>query len=259
MINLYSGVPSAGKSYHAIQLALRVLSWGRPVIANFPLKFSEKEIKKGYDKLFHFWTNENITIETLVKFALDHKFIENRKESQALVIIDEAGGRFNSREFKNSDRRSWIDFFSQHAKIGYDFLLVAQNDRMIDRQIRGYIENETQHRKVNNFGPFWILPFTVFVAIEYWYLARQRTGSSFIIFRKKIANKYDRFRMFDGFTFSPELVDRINAMKAGYNAVAEKPKKLADEDDIPPEFQATEMREAMDVPVDSIFVSPTEE
>lgn len=198
MINLYSGTPGSGKSYHAIQLALRVLSWGRPVIANFPMVFDKKEIKKGYDKRFHYWTNDNITIETLVRFALDNQFIEKRKESQCLVIIDEAGGRFNSREFKSSDRRSWIDFFSQHAKVGYDFLLVAQNDRMLDRQIRGYMENETIHRKLNNFAMFWMLPFTVFVGIEYWYVARQRVAASFMLYRQKIANKYDRFRMFDG-------------------------------------------------------------
>ena len=233
MITLYSGTPGSGKSYHAIKLILRCLGWGRLVIANFPIKFTKREIKKGYDKRFFYWTNEEITIENLILFALEKGMIEKAKESQCLVVIDEAGGRFNCRDFAKSDRRNWIDFFSQHRKVGYDFLLVAQNDRMIDRQIRGYIEIEKKHRKTNNFGPFGFLPFTMFVAVEYWYTAKQRVGAEFFIFRKKIANRYDSMRMFSGFTISPELIAKIEARRQG--------KDVAVSDD-------------MRVSIDSIFV-----
>lgn len=233
MITLYSGTPGSGKSYHAIQLILKCLGWGRLVIANFPIKFTKREIKKGYDKRFFYWTNEQITIENLIIFALEKGMIEKARESQCLVVIDEAGGRFNCRDFAKSDRRNWIDFFSQHRKVGYDFLLVAQNDRMLDRQIRGYIEIEKKHRKANNFGPFAFLPFTLFVAVEYWYTAKQRVGAEYFIFRKKIADRYDSMRMFSGFTISPELIARIEARRQG--------KDVAITDD-------------MRVPIDSIFV-----
>lgn len=215
MITLYSGTPGSGKSFHSISLILRCLGWGRMVIANFPIKFTERETKKGYDKRFYYWPNEEITIENLIIFALDNGMIERARESQCLVVIDEAGGRFNCRDFAKSDRRNWIDFFSQHRKIGYDFLLVAQNDRMIDRQIRGYIEIEKKHRKANNFGPFGFLPFTLFVAVEYWYTAKQRVGAEYFIFRKKIAARYDSMRMFSGFTISPELIEKIEARRQG--------------------------------------------
>ena len=56
-------------------------------------------------------------------------------------MIDEAEVASTVAILRN-DRRNWIDFFSQHRKVGHDFLLVAQNDRMIDRQIRGYIETK---------------------------------------------------------------------------------------------------------------------
>ena len=233
MITLYSGTPGSGKSYHAIQLILRCLGWGRLVIANFPIKFTKREIKKGYDKRFYYWTNEEITIENLIMFALEKGMIEKAKESQCLVVIDEAGGRFNCRDFAKSDRRNWIDFFSQHRKVGYDFLLVAQNDRMIDRQIRGYIETEKKHRKVNNFGPFSFLPFTLFVAVEHWYTAKQRVGAEYFIFRKKIADRYDSMRMFSGFTISPELIAKIEARRSGKDI---------------------EVTDDMRVPIDSIFV-----
>lgn len=215
MITLYSGTPGSGKSYHVIDVIFRCLKWGRLVISNFPVRFSEKEKKAGYEDRFFYFPNEEITVEKLIIFALEKKMIEQQKESQCLVVVDEAGGRFNCRDFKNSDRTAWIDFFSQHRKIGYDFVLVAQRDRMIDRQIRGYLEIEKKHRKINNFGPFWILPFTIFCSIEIWYEAKERVGSEFIIYRQKNANRYDSMKMFSGFKLSSELLRRVEAEQAG--------------------------------------------
>ena len=213
MITLYSGTPGSGKSYHGVALALRVLEWGRFVIANFPLRFTEKQIKKGYDKRFFYRTNEEITINNLIYFAIENGMLDKAKESQALVVIDEAGGRFNCRDFAKKDRAEWIDFFSQHRKLGYDFVLVAQNDRMLDRQIRGYIETEIRHRKVNNFGPFFFIPWPIFVGVEWWYTARIRVGSDWMIFRKSIADQYDSMKMFTGFKLSKEMLELINAKR----------------------------------------------
>lgn len=209
MVTLYSGTPGSGKSLHLIELILRVLGWGRYVICNFPIKFTEKEIKKGYDKRFFYYTNEQITVNSLLEFAIEHDFFEIKKESQCLVVIDEAGGRFNTRDYSNKDRSEWIDFFSQHRKCGYDFILVAQMDRMIDRQIRGFVETEKKHRKINNYSVFALLPFPVFVAVEMWYVAKQRVGADFFLYRKKYGERYDSMKMFEGFKLSPELLQKI--------------------------------------------------
>ena len=215
IITLYTGTPGSGKSLHATGLVLRMLAKKKYVIANFALSFTPKEIKRGYDKYFFYMQNSEITVETLVEFAIDHNFFKIMQESQALVVIDEAGGRFNCRETatKNSDRAEWIDLFSQHRKIGYDFILVAQNDRMLDRQIRGYIETEKKHRKVNNFGPLWLLPFPAFIAIEHWYTAKLKVGSEMFLFSKKVANHYDSMKMFSGFKLSQHLLDKIEASR----------------------------------------------
>lgn len=215
MITLYTGTPGSGKSLHLIELILRVLGWGRDVICNFPISFTEKEIKKGYADRFFYKTNNEITINAILEHALERGYFDKKKESQCLVIIDEAGGRFNSRDFKQAERMEWIDFFSQHRKAGYDFILVAQSDRMIDRQIRGFIETEKKHRKINNFGPLFLLPVPVFVSIEYWYTAKQRVGSDFFMYRKKIGNRYDSMKMFEGFKLSKELMVKIEAKKEG--------------------------------------------
>lgn len=232
MIVLYTGTPGSGKSLHLITQILKNLRWGRYVISNFPVKFKEKEVRRGYEERFTYWTNEQITIENLLEFAMVRGFIEKGKESQALVVIDEAGGRFNCRDFAKSDRREWIDFFSQHRKIGYDFILVAQNDRMLDKQIRGYIETEKKHRKVNNYGPFFFFPWPLFVAVEHWYTAKQRVGNEWFLYRPDIGKRYDTMKMFSGFTISPELLAKIEARRQG---------------------QECEMPKGIDVPVDAIY------
>lgn len=218
MIELFTGTPGSGKSYNAVRRVFMALWSGKFVIANFALKFTDKQIKKEYDKRFFYWTNEKITIENLVLFCLDNGLIEKEKENQCLVVIDEAGGRFNCREFAKSDRAEWIDFFSQHRKTGLTFILVAQNDRMIDRQIRGLVETEWKHRQVNRFGPFWVLPWTCFVAIEHWYTAKTRVSSEFFFFRKKYGEAYDHMAMFRGFKLSDALMSRIEEQREALNS-----------------------------------------
>lgn len=212
MITLYSGTPGSGKSLHVTQVMLRCLK-NRYVISNYPIRFTKKEKKRGFEDRFFYYPNEKITINNLVEFAIDHDFIEKQKESQCLVVIDEAGGRFNCRDFARKDRMEWIDFFSQHRKLGFDFILVAQNDRQIDRQIRGFIEYEKKHRKLNNFGFLMLIPFKTFVAVEYWYTIRQRIGSEFFIYTKNLGKRYDSMKMFAGFKLSSELLKKINNTK----------------------------------------------
>lgn len=226
MITLYTGTPGAGKSLHLIELILKCLRLKRYVISNFPITINEKEKRKGWEDRFFYWTNEQITVESLINFAIDTDMIEKCKESQCLVCIDEAGGRFNCREYGSKDRAEWIDFFSQHRKLGFDFVLVAQNDRMLDRQIRAFIETEKKHRKVNNFGPFFLLPFPVFCCVEWWYTARQRVGAEWFLYHKKIANRYDSMKLFKGFKLSNALLEKIENKR---NGITEKIEHIEDE------------------------------
>lgn len=213
-ISLYTGTPGSGKSFNTINQILWALRMKKNVIANFPLKFSTKELKRGYDKRFFYMPNEVITVESLIIFAIENGMIKAKKENQTLVVIDEAGGRFNCRDYGKSDRAEWIDFFSQYRKLGFKFILVAQNDRMIDRQIRGFIEYELVHRKLNRFGPFRVLPVTMFVVVERWYVIKQKVSSEFLLFRKRVGNHYDNMAMFSGFKLSKVLLDKINDIRA---------------------------------------------
>lgn len=210
MIRLFTGTPSSGKSFNAVKYILWNLRFKKPVIANFALKFTEKEIKRGYDKNFYYVPSNQFTIEMLILFALDHNFIETRKENQCLIVFDEAGGRWNPKAEKK-EIVEWIDFFSQHAKIGFDCILIAQSKAMMDRQVQKFIEYEHIHRKINRYGIFTILPFPIFVSVEMWFQMGERISAEFFLYSKKVSNHYDRYKMFDGFKMSEALMQKIRA------------------------------------------------
>lgn len=224
-VYLYSGTPGSGKSYEAVNQVFNNLKHGHDVIANFAVKFDKKTSK--YEKNFLFLENKDITVSKLLEIACNRGYLINKKEHQCTVIIDEAGGRYNCRKScekgEREDMTQWVDFFSQHMKMGYDFILIAQMDRMLDRQIRGVIESEFRFKKLSpsnlmNMMPFVtaivFLPFvialtvsglTLFVKTEYWYHVKQKIGSSFIKYNDKKAKRYDRFKMFEGFAMSDNL------------------------------------------------------
>lgn len=214
---VYTGTPGSGKSYEAMLNTIRNLKKNKFVITNFAITFTDKEKLKGLNKKYVYATNEEITVEYLINFALENEMLKNKQEHQCIVIIDEAGGRFNCRKSNDRDHkdemREWVDFFSQHMKLGFDFILVAQNDRMIDRQIRGVIETEYKFRQINRFGMLAILPFKVFAKVEYWYTVRERVSCRFIRFKKSNIFRYDRFKMFSGFMLSEELMQKIKIIE----------------------------------------------
>lgn len=201
-ISLFSGTPGSGKSYHA---ACEIWSWlprkDRGLICNFPLNQDILKLRKKCR--FLYVDNSKLSVDLLIAYAKAYHKIG--VERQTLVVIDEAQILFNARSFADKDRQKWCTFFSQHRKYGYDFILIAQFDRMLDRQIRCLIEYDVKHRKLNNYGiGGFILSLltglsTWFVAIQYWYGGNNlKLDSSMIRFSKKIANIYNSYELFTG-------------------------------------------------------------
>lgn len=201
-ITLYSGTPGSGKSYHA---ACDIWSWlrrsGKGLICNFPLNGKILDARKRCR--FDYVDNSKLTVQ----FLLDYAAMYHRMgvERQTLVIIDEAQVLFNARSFADRGRQEWCTFFSQHRKYGFDFILIAQYDRMLDRQIRCLLEFEIRHRKLNNygFGGFFLSLFTGlstwFLAIQYWYGGNGLKLDSFMLrFSKKKAELYNSYELFSG-------------------------------------------------------------
>ena len=184
MITLYSGTPGAGKSLH---LASRLYHWmqykNAPIIGNFHCNFSAIKKQKGS---FLYLDNSELTPERLLWFSKNYSDYVGRRvrEGEILLVIDESQLLFNSREWVKSDRAEWCSFFTQHRKLGYEVVLVAQFDRMLDRQIRSLIEYEWIHRKVSNFGNKGKIMSLfcggrMFVAVKVWYPLKEKVGSEF--------------------------------------------------------------------------------
>ena len=189
-IELYSGVPGSGKSYHATRTIYESLRYKKkPVICNYDLN----GIQDGWD--FHYLDNWDMKPSVLQEFAerywSEHEFSENG----IVLVIDECQLVFNSREWQNKNRMEWLRFFSQHRHYGYKVIFIAQFDRMVDRQIRALIEYEYVHRRLRSVGKVAsIVDFVfngVFVAIRKYYPLNQRLDSEFFKLSRKICSMYE--------------------------------------------------------------------
>lgn len=202
MISLYSGTPGSGKSLHVAKTIYWWVRAGNPCICNFPVATEKIKLSRKQD--FHFVREDELTPEYLVKFAKD--FIKKNgkpKEGSILLVIDECQRIFNARDWGQKGRADWLSFFTLHRHLGYDIILIAQFDRMLDRQIRALIEYQYIHRKVSNFG--WkgkllsLLAFgNLFVTVKIWYPMKEKTGSEWYRAKKMYYGLYDTFAMFDG-------------------------------------------------------------
>lgn len=199
MIYLYSGTPGSGKSLHMAKDIYDWLRWGNVCICNFDVNVKNIPKAKGQ---FIFLNNDNLSPEILIKFSKVF-FSKNKfKEGALRLYIDEAQLLFNARDWAQKGRKGWLSFFSQHRKYGYDIYLVAQFDRMIDKQIRSLIEYEFIHRKVKNFGRTGnifnaVAGGSLFVVVKVWYPLKEQIGSQFIKGTKKYYSLYDTLDTFD--------------------------------------------------------------
>lgn len=196
MITLYSGTPGSGKSYHAVKDMVFKIRRSRKntVISNVAFDFSGVKGAKGQ---FFYVPNERLTVDYLLDFAREHHDFSGSVrdvEGQTLVVIDECQTFFNPREFSKKDRLPWINFFTMHRHLGYNFILISQFDRLLDRQIRNNLEYEVKHRKVNNFKLGCLIPVPLFICVECWYGIREKSGVEFMVFRKKYGNLYASVR-----------------------------------------------------------------
>lgn len=198
MIDLYSGTPGSGKSLYAAYDVIRWLERGKGVIANFPISMDYFKRRKKIGT-FTYLDNHALTVRFLKDYAKENHVLG--KEGQTLLVIDECGVMFNSRTWDRADRLDWITFFSQHRKLGFDIILISQFDRMIDRQIRSFIETEYKYRNIRNYKTFGFILSLVFggcfVRVQYWYGQKLKLKSQMFRLNRKKAKIYDTMMLFD--------------------------------------------------------------
>jgi zona occludens toxin (predicted ATPase) len=152
---------------------------------------------------FTFVDNLDLNPEMLMSYSRQHFDGRPVREGEITLVIDECQMIFNARSWDAKGREAWNKFFTLHRHFGYDIILIAQFDRMIDRQIRSLIEYEQVHRKVTNLGwRGWLLCAlmlspTLFVSVKMWYPMKERIGSEFFKAKKKYYQLYDTYAIFE--------------------------------------------------------------
>ena len=196
LINLLSGTPGSGKSLDAAQRLYFWLGTGKPAVCNFEINLDLIPGKK--EKKFYYKDNSELTPDFLIDFSKQYFSGKRPKEDSILLVIDEAQLIFNARSWDAKGRDKWLKFFTMHRHYGYLVLLLAQFDRMIDRQIRCLIEYEYIHRKVSNFG--WkgkiismLALGNLFVSVKVWYPLKEKVGSEFFRAKRRYYRLYDTF------------------------------------------------------------------
>lgn len=199
MIYLFSGTPGSGKS---LDMAMNICSdirFGRPVVANFDINV--EAVPGKHRAPFWYVPNNELNPDRLLSISRDWFGSHRFHEGAIRVYIDECQLLFNARAWADADRKNWISFFSQHRKYGYDIFLVAQFDRMVDRQIRSLVEYEIKHRKISAFGfKGWLLSLLLggntFIKVRVWYGINEKIGWELFHYRRRYSRIYDTFNLF---------------------------------------------------------------
>lgn len=202
MISLYSGTPGSGKSLHMARDILRRLRRRDAlVVTNFPFRPPDRGLLRPRGQLVCL-DNSDLSPQRLEAIADVHLRHHPYREGLILLLLDECQVLFDARRWSAKDRRPWVTFFAQHRKLGFDVVLVAQFDAMIDRQIRSLIEYEVIHRRLDRYGAVgWLLCRLLggvwVCAISRWYGARMRLGSEWIRAGRRLCQCYDTRKTFE--------------------------------------------------------------
>lgn len=198
-IDLFSGTPGSGKSLHAAKQIVEWAQAGKPVITNFEVDLSR------YPKANQTYVEDDeLTPDYLLQFSRAYfagRKLTKKDEDTILLVIDECQLLFNSRDYQKKDRKSWIKLFSTHRHLGYHVILIAQMDKMLDKQIRGLIEYEFVHRKLSNFGKAGklltvLLAGEMFTAVQMWYPLKMKIGTKMFRAKRKYYRIYDSYAAF---------------------------------------------------------------
>lgn len=198
-IILYSGTPGSGKSLHAAKTIIDWFKKGKPVITNFDL-----DISKYTNANHRYVDDDELTPDFLLQYSREYfqgRKLTKRDEDTILLVVDECQLLFNSRDYQKKDRKVWIKFFSTHRHLGYHVILIAQMDKMLDKQIRGVIEYEYIHRKLSNFGKAGklltiALAGEMFTAVQMWYPLKMKIGTTMFRGKRRYFRIYDSYASF---------------------------------------------------------------
>lgn len=186
VIACVSGPPGSGKTFYAVRKVTRALEEGKVVAGNVELApdwegrlsrrnwvhyvrwGARRKFRREAAHRYHFTED----LEELTSLRLRGK---SHQEGRGLMVLDEAHNWMNARSWSASDRQAIVRFFSQHRKIGWDVLLIAQHPEMIDKQVRNLCEYNVHLRNLKKarWAGIPIFPVNLFLAVWLWHAANR--------------------------------------------------------------------------------------
>ncbi|TSK07937.1 MAG: hypothetical protein FPO08_01095 [Geobacter sp.] len=262
MIEVAQGSPGSGKSAVAVARAVAHLKRGGIVAANFSLvdgwaesvashhpfvrvlKFlrmgsaADRLVYKLSSSLYkRFYRVDSVeairSINPRTEAVGILKDDGRYSEGIGLLLLDECQLVFNSRKWEKN--MVWIEFFTQHRKLGWDVVLIAHDIQMIDAQIRPLAEYESRFRNMQKLR-FPVIglpmaPFPLFIVIKRY--AGLGAGASVIASRDLFplplwaAKLYDSLEVFSQEQWSvntlPRLCGKAPAPPSGVGAPVPSP------------------------------------
>lgn len=127
-----TGKLGSGKSLVSVGRIMDYLAKGRPVATNLNLyldKYFGQRSKAHYVRL-----PDIPTVQDLQAIGKGNDSLDESKNG--LLVLDECGVFFNSRDWADKGRQSVISWLLHSRKLGWDVILIVQDIQLIDKQIR---------------------------------------------------------------------------------------------------------------------------
>lgn len=148
---VYEGTLGGGKSYHAVQHALRYLSRGGRIYSNITLVQSACEsfcrsrygVELNWSEQFHFLTANDISrLHEVVKGG--------DKDCPVLCILDEIHLYHNARDWSQASR-GLLQWLTQSRKLFVDIIAITQHRNNLDKQWVRLVERYFRFRDLRRF------------------------------------------------------------------------------------------------------------
>jgi RecA/RadA recombinase len=182
VIRLVTGPPGNGKSFYAVRATANALMEKKVVATNVELRDDWVEYIANRDPFLitnryarRKWFREapgryHYTDDLEELFSIR---LRGNREGRGLAVLDEAHNWMNARSWSAEDRKQIVRWFSQHRKLGFDVVLIAQDQAMLDKQVRDLFEYHVAVRNLRKARMMGvpIVPCNMFLAVWQWHAA----------------------------------------------------------------------------------------
>lgn len=128
-----TGKLGSGKTLAAVGKIRDKLMDGRPVATNLDIRLN-KLVGPKAKKTVVYRLPDKPTVHDMRAIGDGNPTYDEDKNG--LIVLDECGTWFNSRDWQDKDRRPLIDWLLHARKLGWDILFIIQDVSMIDKQAR---------------------------------------------------------------------------------------------------------------------------